>query len=64
MTRVSINSHRCFVVTFPTLHVYYIYIYQICIFYNSCEIHFGTIGNSLLQKRMLINKIIMRLVKL
>jgi hypothetical protein len=26
------------------------YIYQICIFYNSREIHFGTTGNSLFVK--------------
>jgi hypothetical protein len=26
---------------------YLFYIYQTCIFYNSYEIHFGTIGNSL-----------------
>jgi hypothetical protein len=27
---------------------YLFYIYQICIFFNSHKIHFGTIGNSLL----------------
>jgi hypothetical protein len=26
MTRVSTNSHGCFVVTFPALHIYFIYI--------------------------------------
>jgi hypothetical protein len=26
MTRVSTNSHRCFVVSFPALHIYFIYI--------------------------------------
>jgi hypothetical protein len=26
MARVSTNSHECFVVTFPALHVYFIYI--------------------------------------
>jgi hypothetical protein len=26
MARVSTNSHGCFVVTFPALHVYFIYI--------------------------------------
>jgi hypothetical protein len=46
MAQVSINSHGCFVVTFPTLHVFYIY--QTCIFCNSHEIHFETTGNSLL----------------
>jgi hypothetical protein len=40
------------------------YIYQTCIFCNSHEIHFRTTGNSLLQKYVSINKIIMRLVKL
>jgi hypothetical protein len=62
MAQVSTNSHGCFVVTFFVLHVYFIY--QTCIFCNSHEIHFGTTENSLLQKRVLINKIIMRLVKL
>jgi hypothetical protein len=46
MVRVSINSHECFVVTFPALHVFCIY--QTCMFYNSHEIQFGTIENSLL----------------
>ena len=50
------------VVTFPALYVFYIY--QTCIFCNPHEIHFVTTENSLLQKRVLINKIIMRLVKL
>ena len=36
------------IVTFPALHVYYIYTYQTCIFCNSHEIHFGTTGDSLL----------------
>jgi hypothetical protein len=40
------------------------YIYQTCIVCNSHKIHFGTTENSLLQKRVSINKIIMRLVKL
>ena len=40
------------------------YIYQICIFCNSHEIHFGTTKNSILRKRALVNKIMMRLVKL
>ena len=40
------------------------YIYQTCIFCNFHEIHFGTIENSLLQKCVSVNKIIMRLVKL
>ena len=40
------------------------YIYQTCIFCNSHEIHFETTGNSLLWKRVSVNKIIMRLVKL
>jgi hypothetical protein len=46
MTRVSTNSHGCFVVTFPVLHIYflYIYIYQTCIFCNFHEILFGAIG--------------------
>jgi hypothetical protein len=48
MAWVSKNLHGCFVVIFPALHVYYIYIYQTCIFYNSHEIHFGTTENSLL----------------
>jgi hypothetical protein len=26
MTRVSTNSYGCFVVTFPALHIYFIYI--------------------------------------
>jgi hypothetical protein len=26
MTQVSTNSHGCFVVTFPALHIYFIYI--------------------------------------
>jgi hypothetical protein len=25
MAQVSINSHRCFVITFPTLYIYFIY---------------------------------------
>ena len=50
------------VVAFPTLHVYYIY--QTCIFCNSHEIHFEINENSLLQKRVSVNKIMMRLVKL
>jgi hypothetical protein len=40
------------------------YIYQTCIFCNSHEMHFGTTRNSLLRKRVSINKIIMRLVKM
>ena len=40
------------------------YIYETCIFCNSHEIHFGTIVNSLLQKCVSVNKIMMRLVKL
>ena len=40
------------------------YIYQTYIFCNFHEIHFETIGNSLLWKHVPINKIIMRLVKL
>jgi hypothetical protein len=43
---------------------YLFYIYQTYIFCNSHEIHFGTTRNSLLEKRVSINKIIMRLVKL
>jgi hypothetical protein len=39
------------------------YIYQTCIFCNFHEIYFETTENSLLWKRVLINKIIMRLVK-
>jgi hypothetical protein len=46
MARVSTNSHGCFVVTFPAVHVFCIY--QTCMFCNSHEIHFGTMGNSLL----------------
>jgi hypothetical protein len=26
MTRPSTNSHGCFIVTFPALHIYFIYI--------------------------------------
>jgi hypothetical protein len=26
MTQVNTNSHGCFVVTFPALHIYFIYI--------------------------------------
>jgi hypothetical protein len=40
------------------------YIYQTCIFCNSHGIHFETTKNSLLRKRVSINKIIIRLVKL
>jgi hypothetical protein len=40
------------------------YICQTCIFCNSHEIHFGTTRNSIFLKRVLINKILMRLVKL
>jgi hypothetical protein len=43
---------------------YLFYIYQTCIFCNSHEIHFGTMGNSFLLKHVSVNKIIMRLVKL
>ena len=50
------------VVPFPALHVFYIY--QTCIFYNPHEIHFGTTENFLLRKRVTVNKIMMRLVKL
>ena len=50
------------VVAFPALLVFYIY--QICIFCNPHEIHFGTIDNSLLRKRVSVNRVIMRLVKL
>jgi hypothetical protein len=46
MARVNTNSHGCFVVTFPALHVSCIY--QTCMFYNSHEIHFGTMENYLL----------------
>ena len=63
MTRVSINSHGCFVLIFRALHVYFIYIYQTCIVCNSHEIHFRTTVNSLLRKCVSINKITMRLVK-
>jgi hypothetical protein len=59
MAQVSTNSHGCFVVIFPALHVYFVYIYQTCIFFNSHEIYFGTIGNFFLRKRVSINKIIM-----
>jgi hypothetical protein len=45
-------------------YLFYIYIYQTCIFCNSHEIHFGTTGDSLLWKHVSFNKIIMRLVKL
>ena len=61
MALVSTNSHRCFVVTFLALHVFYIY--QTCIFCNPHEIHFGTTKNSLLQKRVSVSKIMMRLIK-
>jgi hypothetical protein len=40
------------------------YIYQTCIFCNSYKIHFRTTRNFFLWKRVSINKIIMRLVKL
>jgi hypothetical protein len=46
MALVSTNSHGCFVVTFPTVHVFCIY--QTCMFCNSREIYFGTMENSLL----------------
>jgi hypothetical protein len=42
---------------------YLFYIYQTCIFCNSHEIHFGTTRNSFCEN-VLINKIIIRLVKL
>jgi hypothetical protein len=45
--RVSTNSHECFFVTFPTLHICFIYIKH-AYFANSHEIHFGTTENSLL----------------
>ena len=47
---------------FSALHVFYIY--QTCIFYNLHEIHFGTTENIILRKRVSVNKIIMRRVKL
>ena len=50
------------VVTFLALHVYFIYIKHA--YFVTQEIHFGTIENSLLQKRVSVNKIMMRLVKL
>jgi hypothetical protein len=43
---------------------YLFYIYQTCIFCNTHKLYFGTTRNSLLQKCMSINKIIIRLVKL
>jgi hypothetical protein len=46
MAQVSTNSYGCFVVTFPTLHVFCIY--QTCMFCKSHEIHFETTGNFLL----------------
>jgi hypothetical protein len=45
MARVSTNSHGCFVVTFPALHVYFISNMHIL---QSHETHFGTTWNSLL----------------
>ena len=50
------------VVTFPTLHVFYIY--QTCIVCNPYEIYFGTIEDSLLREHVSANKIRMRRVKL
>ena len=43
---------------------YLFYIYQTYIFCNSHEMHFETIENFLLWKRVSINKIIVKLVKL
>jgi hypothetical protein len=62
MPRVSTNSHGCFVVTFPALHIYFIYIKYA---------YFATLMKYILELRGIlfcenvsINKIIMRLLKM
>jgi hypothetical protein len=62
MVHVSTNSHGCFIVTFPALYVFYIYVKHA---------YFVTLMKYILELRVIlfcenvsVNKIIMRLVKL
>jgi hypothetical protein len=60
--RVSTNSHGCFVVTFPTLHVFYIDVKHT--YFTTLMKYILELRVTLICENVSINKIIMRLVKL
>jgi hypothetical protein len=62
MTRVSTNSHGCFIVIFPALHVYFIYIKHA--YFATLMKYILELLGTLFCENVSINKIIMRLVKL
>jgi hypothetical protein len=55
-------THRCLVVTFPTLHIYFIYIKYA--YFVTLMKYILELRGTLFCKNVFVNKIIMRLVKL
>ena len=62
-TRVSTNSHECFIVTFPAVHMYFICIKH-AYFATLMKYILELLGTLFCKKRVSVNNIIMRLVKL
>jgi hypothetical protein len=62
MARMSTNSHGCFVVTFPALHVFYIDVKHA--YFATLMKYILELRGTLFCKNVSVNKIIMKFVKL